>query len=473
VYQRLKLSPPEDWQDFERLCFELWKEIWKDPETQRNGRQGQPQCGVDIYGNPGGKVKWHGIQCKQVSNSLTEEVIRQEVKKAMDFTPALSKYIIATTGNRSADIQRIARHINEENESRGLFPVTVLGWEDIVERLYEYPNVLNRWYGEDYREVEPEFICGYNPFTICIEVIPALDGRVVASILNDFEECVLSEKCEAVLYEEPNDTKLKQESSISNSKSKILDHINEVLSNPSGAFQHIVKWEMVNNCSKTKEEVYLSTSGSHLLLRMCTYHKGLELHDCASVELSKYFTGEELVRAGDFQAFPSIHRDIRDRINSYMMGDMLGHALFFGFEKVVFPEKYLAGSKVLELALDKMIGNTVSGCSEITLGVGRAFIIHDKTKEEILPWIMSYVILPTGEMSHMDMAMDAISLLIHSQFIHNSKGGAPRSDSQKKIIKELLACLNSKSFSNGGAFEQMLEEKVTVSDFVNGGKEGR
>jgi hypothetical protein len=37
--------------------------VWKDPGTERHGRQGQPQGGIDIYGRPDGK-SYTGVQCK-------------------------------------------------------------------------------------------------------------------------------------------------------------------------------------------------------------------------------------------------------------------------------------------------------------------------------------------------------------------------------------------------------------------------
>lgn len=58
------LDKPTNWQDFEDLCFILWKFIWNDPHAQKNGRQGQAQSGVDIYGKPIGQLDIEGVQCK-------------------------------------------------------------------------------------------------------------------------------------------------------------------------------------------------------------------------------------------------------------------------------------------------------------------------------------------------------------------------------------------------------------------------
>ena len=47
-----QLNPPANWNDFEDLCHKLWRSIWGDPNTQKHGRKGQAQHGVDIYGKP-------------------------------------------------------------------------------------------------------------------------------------------------------------------------------------------------------------------------------------------------------------------------------------------------------------------------------------------------------------------------------------------------------------------------------------
>lgn len=68
LFNALQIPPPANWQDFETLCCDLWRRIWNDPNTQKNGRQGQPQHGVDIYGRPGEGHEWAGVQYMGVSH---------------------------------------------------------------------------------------------------------------------------------------------------------------------------------------------------------------------------------------------------------------------------------------------------------------------------------------------------------------------------------------------------------------------
>ena len=60
IKMKIQLPPPANWQDFEDLCHRLWSSIWG-TNPQKNGRQGQPQCGVDIYGMPPYKSQYTGI----------------------------------------------------------------------------------------------------------------------------------------------------------------------------------------------------------------------------------------------------------------------------------------------------------------------------------------------------------------------------------------------------------------------------
>ena len=138
-HSRFQIPAPANWQDFEDLCTALWREIWEDPNTQKNGRQGQVQYGVDIIGQPGRGEKWAGVQCKLKDNStgksLTEEEVKIEIESAKHFSPKLSEFIIATTAVKDAKIESFARKVTIEHQNQGLFSVHIFGWEDIVSRL--------------------------------------------------------------------------------------------------------------------------------------------------------------------------------------------------------------------------------------------------------------------------------------------------------------------------------------------------
>ena len=145
-----QISPPLHWQEFENLCADLWTIIWNDPNTQKHGRQGQAQHGVDVYGQHNGTGPWKGVQCKGKdgrynTNPVTEDELRDEVEKAKFFTPPIKEFILATTAPNDIAIQKIAREITEEHKSAGLFSVHVYSWEDILRRLEDHPSIARKY----------------------------------------------------------------------------------------------------------------------------------------------------------------------------------------------------------------------------------------------------------------------------------------------------------------------------------------
>jgi hypothetical protein len=151
------LRRPANWQDFEHLCYRLWREVWRYPEIQKNGRLGQPQNGVDIYGIPRGEMEYYGIQCKGKSEyndeqyhhpQFTPEEIDNEITKAKSFTPKLKKLYFATTAQNDAKIQEHLRQRNMEHIAAGIFEVHIFSWEVIADLIDEHKPVHD-WYASN------------------------------------------------------------------------------------------------------------------------------------------------------------------------------------------------------------------------------------------------------------------------------------------------------------------------------------
>src|SRR5690554_2478987 len=144
-----QLRKPENWPDFESLCKKLWGEIWNCPEIKKNGRQGQSQHGVDVYGIPDFDSEYYGIQCKgkdeYTHKQLTKDEIDKELKKALDFKPKLKKLYFATTANKDAVIEEYIREKNIEFKGKKLFEVHLYSWEDIVD-LIDENKATHDWY---------------------------------------------------------------------------------------------------------------------------------------------------------------------------------------------------------------------------------------------------------------------------------------------------------------------------------------
>ena len=151
-----QIPPPASWEKFEDMCCDLWRLLWHDPNAQKNGRKGQAQSGVDVFGRPDEGSEWAGVQCKGKDNyaekTLTEKELRDEVNKAKNFpSPIITKeYVLATTGLRDAKIQQVAREITQQHQKEGLFPVHVWFWEDIKNKFAEYPELIKKYYPDLY-----------------------------------------------------------------------------------------------------------------------------------------------------------------------------------------------------------------------------------------------------------------------------------------------------------------------------------
>jgi hypothetical protein len=155
---QFQLPPPSSWETFERMCADIFAIEWNDPATQRQGRTGYPQKGVDVYGRTrDGRL--HGIQCKKknvgTTNPATEKELREEVNKALGFSPKLSSFIFATTSPNDPDLELVAREISQEHAKRSLFSVHFLGWGEVLDKLWQHDDLVKRYYDWALPDAEP------------------------------------------------------------------------------------------------------------------------------------------------------------------------------------------------------------------------------------------------------------------------------------------------------------------------------
>ncbi len=136
------LPRPKSWDEFEDISTDVLKRLWKEPYIVRNGRSGQKQNGVDIYGQPehlGGATsgKYAGAQCK-VTDALDLATVEAEVAKAKDFQPTLAEYLVLTTAPRNAQLQK------EVRTHSWPFRVHVMFWDDISLELSGHDDLLQK-----------------------------------------------------------------------------------------------------------------------------------------------------------------------------------------------------------------------------------------------------------------------------------------------------------------------------------------
>ena len=163
------IQKPENWQDFETLCKQLWGEVWGIPmKIKKNGRNGQPQAGVDVYGVPKGELNYWGIQCKgkddYVNAKLTKKEIDKEIVKARKFKPDLSVFIFATSMNKNTSIEEYIRIKDLESRKNGKFEILLFCWEDIADLIDDNQDTYNFWVGNKLHKTKFDFEVSLNDF---------------------------------------------------------------------------------------------------------------------------------------------------------------------------------------------------------------------------------------------------------------------------------------------------------------------
>lgn len=143
--QSMELPVPKNWQDFEAIVRDAQAQRWRSPTLQKNGRPGQKQKGVDIWGQDeiGRPV---GIQCKRYKSSLKLEQVTDEIGKAEHFKGHLTALFIATTADHDAKLQEQVRLLSDKRVAQDHFAVALLFWDDIVGSLLLNPAVFKAHY---------------------------------------------------------------------------------------------------------------------------------------------------------------------------------------------------------------------------------------------------------------------------------------------------------------------------------------
>lgn len=202
-----QLRKPQNWQDFDSLCKILWTHIWELSlgDVKKNGRMGQAQHGVDVYGKPKGCNSYIGIQCKgkddYIHASLTETEIDNEIEIAKNFRPSLYKLIFATTANKDAKIEEYIRVKNINNLNQVLFEIDICSWEDIVDLIEAYP-IVKKWYLNN---------CSYaDSYDVSISFTGSSNYVIRPKFLRKINKTVFREKSslDKLSLSDPNDDKI-------------------------------------------------------------------------------------------------------------------------------------------------------------------------------------------------------------------------------------------------------------------------
>ncbi|KAA1004850.1 hypothetical protein FVF58_30505 [Paraburkholderia panacisoli] len=142
----LYLRPPKGPGQFESIVRTCAKLRWGTKDFVFNGRQGQRQKGVDVYGDDE-KGRLIGVQAKNTPKRITMAMIRTEIRKAETFRPPLNHYWIGTSADTDETIQEEVRLLSGWRKARGLFTVQVVFWEGLHDLLCDDEDAVRKHFG--------------------------------------------------------------------------------------------------------------------------------------------------------------------------------------------------------------------------------------------------------------------------------------------------------------------------------------
>src|SRR4051794_25251402 len=122
--QMMELPIPKSWEEFETIVRDAQAQRWKTTTLQKNGRRGQKQQGVDVFG-PDEIGRRVGIQCKCYKGNLTLKIVTDEIANAENFKPQLSALFIATATDHDAKLQEEVRVMSDKRVAAGKFAVAL------------------------------------------------------------------------------------------------------------------------------------------------------------------------------------------------------------------------------------------------------------------------------------------------------------------------------------------------------------
>lgn len=135
------VPPPKSWDEFEDITLAAAKLRWNSTDFQRNGRSGQKQDGVDVFGHDDDD-RHIGVQCKNTVDGITLAIVEKEIALAESFEPPLDRLYVATTAKRDAPLQKDVRKLSAERKKASSFRVDILFWDDICQDLAKNDDIF-------------------------------------------------------------------------------------------------------------------------------------------------------------------------------------------------------------------------------------------------------------------------------------------------------------------------------------------
>jgi hypothetical protein len=98
---------PKLWDEFEDITLAAAKLRWDSSDLYRNGRPGEKQDGVDIWGHDDDN-RHIGVQCKNTVDGISLTTVEAEIANAEAFEPKLDRLHIAKRQSAMRSCRRLS-----------------------------------------------------------------------------------------------------------------------------------------------------------------------------------------------------------------------------------------------------------------------------------------------------------------------------------------------------------------------------
>lgn len=202
---------PDRYEDFETNCMKLGKVLINTSNVNKNGRRGQPQKGVDVWGYRDRNIEHVvGIQCKlkSLGNELDEAEVRDEWTKALTFHHEIKEFFILTTADNDVKMEELARNL-----SLGLLKKTgrsvefyVWGWQRICDEIVDHPDLIRAFdpdygiYSREHSAKIDDVLIGQERAAVQMNTVTEMVRKVVLHVApGTFDDTVSGSKIDEVL----------------------------------------------------------------------------------------------------------------------------------------------------------------------------------------------------------------------------------------------------------------------------------
>ncbi|WFS02374.1 PIN domain-containing protein [Rhizobium tumorigenes] len=181
---------------FETNCMKLGKVMLNTSNVNKNGRRGQPQKGVDVWGYRDRNIQHPvGIQCKlkAFGHDLTDAEVRDEWEKALRFHPPIKEFFILTTAENDEGVEELARDLSLKlfQETGRSVEFYIWGWGRISDEIVDHPELVREFdpdhgtYSREHSQKIDDLAADHSRTDVKIDTILAMMGKQGSVLLGE------------------------------------------------------------------------------------------------------------------------------------------------------------------------------------------------------------------------------------------------------------------------------------------------